>query len=68
MQFSTINSCNFEKPSWNPSKRTKENTKNNFSTLQQKNWLRVSSVIAKMFEHRIFCNNRKKRIEIVFEY
>ncbi len=69
MQISPIKKKNFEKPSRNPSNRTKVKIlkKNYFGYLSKKIWFRVCSVTAEMFEHRNSGENRRKRSEILFE-
>jgi hypothetical protein len=69
MQISPIKNQNFEKPSRNPSNRTKVKIlKKNFLVyLSKKIWFRVCSVTAEMFEHRNSGENRRKRSEILFE-
>ncbi len=54
MQMSPIKNLNFEKPSRNLSNRTKVKIlgKNFFGYLSKKNWFRVCSVTADMFEHQ----------------
>ncbi len=54
MQISPIKNQNFEKPSRNPSNRTKVKIlkKKFFGYLSRKIWFRVCSVTAEMFEHR----------------
>jgi hypothetical protein len=70
MQFSTINNRNFEKPSRNPLNRTNVNIeKKNSDTSQQKtDSACVSSITAKMFDHRNYGKNLKKIIQFSFEY
>ncbi len=65
MQFSTINNLNFEKSSRIPSNRTKENMlqKKILRYLATKNWFRVCSATAKMFELQKSDQNRKKIIK-----
>jgi hypothetical protein len=69
MPISPIKNQNFEKPSRNPSYRTKVKIlkKKNFGYLSKKISFRVCSVTAEMFEHRNSGENRRKRIEIFFE-
>jgi hypothetical protein len=69
MQILTINNRNFQKPSGNPSNRTKVKIlkETNFGKLIKKIWFRVCSVTAEMFEHRNSRENRRKRSEIFFE-
>jgi hypothetical protein len=69
MQISPIKNPNFEKPSRNPSNRTKVKIleKKNFGYLSKKIWFRVCSVTAEMFEHQNSGENRRKRSEIFFE-
>ena len=69
MQILTINNRNFEKPSRNPSNKTKVKIlkKKIFGYLSKKIWFRVCSVTAEMFEHRNSGENRRKRSEIFFE-
>jgi hypothetical protein len=69
MQISPIKNQNFEKPSRNPSNRTKVKIlgKQFFGYLSKKIWFRVCSVTAEMFEHRNSGENRRKRSEIFFE-
>ncbi len=69
MQILTINNRNFQKPSRNPSKRTKVKilTKKCFGQLIKKIWFRLCSVTAEMFEHRNSGENRRKRSKKNFE-
>ena len=69
MQIFTINNQNFQKPSRNPSNRTKVKIlgKKILGYLSKKIWFRVCSVTAEMFEHRNSGENRRKRSEIFFE-
>jgi hypothetical protein len=68
MQISPIKNQNFEKPSRNPSHRTKVMIlEKKFGYLSTKIWFRVCSVTAEMFEHRNSGENRRKRSEIFFE-
>ncbi len=69
MQISPIKNQNFEKPSRNLSKRTKVKIlkKQFFQISLKKNWFRVCSVTAEMFEHPNSGENRRKRGEILFE-
>jgi hypothetical protein len=64
MQILTVNNRNFQKPSRNPSNRTKVKIleKNFFDSSSKK--FRVCSVTAEMFEHRNSGENRRKRSEI----
>jgi hypothetical protein len=66
MQISPIRNQNFEKPSRNPSNRTKVKIlrKKFFGYLSTKIWFRVCSVTAEMFEHRNSGENQRKRSEI----
>jgi hypothetical protein len=66
MQILTINNRNFQKPSRNPSNRTKVKILKQkfFGKLIKKIWFRVCSVTAEMFEHRNSGENRRKRSEI----
>jgi hypothetical protein len=66
MQISPIKNQNFEKPSRNPSYRTKVKIlKKKFLDISQKKiGFRVCSVTAEMFEHRTSGENRRKRSEI----
>ncbi len=65
LQISTIKNQNFEKPSRNPSHRTKVKIlkKNVFLYLSKKIWFRVCSVTAEMFDHRNSGQNQRKRSE-----
>ncbi len=69
MPILTIKNRNFQKPSRNPSNRTKVKIlrKKFFGQLIKKIWFRVCSVPAEMFEHRNSGENRRKRSEIFFE-
>jgi len=69
MQISTIKNQNLEKPSRNPSNRTKVKIlgRKIFWISLKKNWFRVCSVTGEMFEYRISGENRRKRSEIFFE-
>jgi hypothetical protein len=69
MQILTVKIRNFEKLFRSPSNRTKVNfmRKIFFGYLSKKNWFRVCSVTAKMFELRNSGENRRKRSEIFFE-
>ncbi len=68
MQISPIKNQNFEKPSGNPSNRTKvKNLEKKILDISQKIWFRVCSVTAEMFIHRNSGENRRKRIEIFFK-
>jgi hypothetical protein len=69
MQISTIKNRNFEKPFRNPSNRTKVNflKKRYFWISLQKNYVRLCSVTAKMFELRNSGENRRIRSEIFYE-
>ncbi len=69
MQISPIKDQNFEKPSGNPSNRTKVKIlkKKILGYLSTKIWFRVCSVTAEMFKHRNSGKNRRKRSEIFFE-
>jgi hypothetical protein len=69
MQILPIKYQNFEKPSRNPSNRTKVKIlkKNFFGYLSKKIWFCVCSVTAEMFEHRNSGENRRKRSKIFFE-
>ncbi len=69
MQISPIKNQNFEKPSRNPSNRTKVKilVNNFFGFLSKKIWFRVCSVTAEMFEHRNSGKNQRKRCENFFE-
>ncbi len=69
MKILTINNRNFQKPSRNPSNRTKVKIqeKKCFGQLIKKIWFRVCSVTAEMFEHRNSGENRRKRSEMFFE-
>jgi hypothetical protein len=59
---------NFEKPSRNPSNRTKVKIlRKKFWTSLKKIWFRVCSVTAEMFEHQNSGENRRKRSELFFE-
>ncbi len=62
MQILTINNRNFQKPSWNPSNRTKVKIlkKKKFWIAHQKIWFRVCSVTAEMFEHQNSRENEGK--------
>ncbi len=62
MQISPIKNQNFEKPSRNPSNRTKVKIlkKQIFRYLSKKIWFRVCSVTAEIFEHRNSGENRGK--------
>jgi hypothetical protein len=68
MLILTINNRNFQKPSRNPSNRTKVKIlkKKIFGYLSKKIWFRVCLVTAEMFEHRNSGENRRKRSEIFF--
>jgi hypothetical protein len=69
MQISPIKNQNFEKPSRNPSNRTKVKIlkKDFLGYLSKKILFRVCSVTAEMFEHRNSGEYRRKRSEIFFE-
>ncbi len=69
MLILTINNRNFQKPSGNPSNRTKVKilAKKIFGQLIKKIWFCVCSVTAEMLEHRNSGENRRKRSEIMFE-
>ncbi len=69
MQILTINNRNLQKPSRNPSNRTKVKIlkKKNFWITHKKIWFRVCSVTAEMFEHRNSGENRRKRSKKFFE-
>jgi hypothetical protein len=69
MQISPVKNKNFEKPSRNPSNRTKVKILENkiFGYLSNKIWFCVCSVTAEKFEHRNSCENRRKRSENFFE-
>ncbi len=69
MQISPIKNQNFEKPIRNLYNKTKVKIlkRKNFGYLSKKNWFRVCSVTAEMFEHRNSGENRRKRSEIFFE-
>jgi hypothetical protein len=62
MQISPIKNQNFEKPSWNPSNRTKVKIlkKNFFGYLSKKIYFRVCSITGEMFEHQNSGENRRK--------
>jgi hypothetical protein len=61
MQISPIKNPNFEKPSRNLSNRTKvKNLGKKFLDMSiKKNWFRVCSVTAEMFEHQNSGENRR---------
>jgi hypothetical protein len=67
MQILTINNRNFQKPSRNPSNRTKVKIlkKKIFGIAHQKNL--VCSVTAERFEHPNSRENRRKRSKKIFE-
>ena len=69
MQISPIKNQNFEKPSRNPSYRTKVKIlkKKFFGYLSKKISFRVCSANAEMFENRNSGENRRKRCEFFFE-
>jgi hypothetical protein len=68
MQIWPIKYQNFEKPSRNPSKRTKVKIlKKKFLVSLKKIGFRVCSVTAEMFEHRNSGENRRKKSEIFSE-
>jgi hypothetical protein len=69
MHISPIKNQHFEKPSRNPSNRTKVKIlgKNFLGYLSKKIWFHVCSVTAEMFEHQNSVENRRKRSEIFFE-
>ncbi len=66
MQILPIKKQNFEKPSRNPSNRTKVKIlkKNVLEYLSKKIWFCVCSVTAEMFEHQNSSENGRKRSEI----
>ncbi len=69
MQILTRNNRNFQKPSRNPSNRTKVKIlrKNSFGYLIKKIQFPVCSVTAELFEHRNSGKNRRKRNEFFSE-
>ena len=69
MQILPIKIQNFEKPSRNPSNRTKVKIKkkNFLGYLSKKIWFRACSVTAEMFEHRNSGKNRRNRSKKIFE-
>ena len=66
MQISPIKKKKIEKPSRNPSNRTKVKIlkKKIFGYLSKKIWFHVCSVTAEMFKHRNSGENRRKEAKI----